>query len=76
MFSVSSFVVGFLRVVEHEHHRLVGGPTPRVRVVVVVVVVKTVVVALILIKGVGTMCPIFLRHFPYYLLLEMMNRMR
>jgi hypothetical protein len=65
-------------VVEHkEHHRLVGGPTPRVRVVVVVdVVVKTVVVALILIKGVGTMCPIFLRHFPYYLLLEMMNRMR
>ena len=38
--------------VEHEHHRLVGGPTPRVRVVVVVVVVKTVVVALILIKGV------------------------
>ena len=75
MFSRFEFVARrrVLRVVEHEHHRLDGGPTPRVRVVVVVVVVKTVVVALILIKGVGTMCPIFLRHFPYYLEMMMMR---
>ena len=67
-------MLGFLRVVDTNTTDWLWA-TPAFESVVVVVV-KTVVVALILIKGVGTMCPIFLRHFPYYLLLEMMNRMR